>query len=129
MLDQLLFNQTREIALPGGEALELRALTLGDLAGLLAKFPEQMTALQSGGMAELPAVAAGFTAAVIACAAGEPDQAAAAARLPAGVQIAALNAVWELSAVDDAVLGEFLGRLLRTMNQATAALSGAGWQT
>ena len=122
MIKHLLAKQTKTISVGGGK-LTLRALTLQDLAQLQASHSDALSGILSGaGAGELLSRWPTACAAIIALSAGEPDGAADAATLPVGVQVAALDAVWELSEIDPEALGKLAGRVMKAMHAMTTMM-------
>jgi len=97
----------------------VQGLTLADLTDLLQSHQEAITALFNGErtlgtvLEESPQLAASM----VARAAGEPDAADTVARLPVGVQLTALEHVWDLTVPDEEALGKVVSRVANVVEQ------------
>lgn len=132
---------TRQIPLDGEDYIEVRGLSLADLTELFRKhttvltnkFDDVMAARQAGvagidmdvvqtivedALVEAPSLVGDL----IACAMDEPENAADAAKLRAGVQIQALMAIAELSITTEAELKKVLGVVTTLINTVTALI-------
>lgn len=110
-----------------GVETPVRAIALGDLAGLLLRFP-QVRALLSGGIAEVSSLfglASDAVAAILAMAlghGGDPEWEAALAMLPAEEQACVLEATVRLTAPSG--LGPFAERLTTLISSGVGAAAG-----
>lgn len=105
--------ESRDIALPGGNSITVRGLTLENLSSLLGTYKPELTQIFNGKMSvpDLTTKAPLFTATLIAVAAGEPDAVEQARNLPLGAQLIALEAIWDLTLPDEKALGKLLERV------------------
>lgn len=96
-----------------GCTFEVKGLTLESVANLLMVNADIVNDLFAGKLqvTSLITSAPGFVAAAIANAAGEPDGVKAAAGLPAGIQLEALEAIWDMTIPNEAALGKLVSRL------------------
>lgn len=112
-----------QVEVPGG-AFEVGGLSLEDLARLMKDHVEELKLLVEGNVdfVALLKDSPDFVAAVIACAAGEPDATDNAKALPAGAQLIAVQKIWDLTAVDSAQLGKMLRGLLSGLGSLNSSL-------
>ncbi len=107
---------TEKIESPHGD-FEVRGLTLQALAGLLKDHAEELSKLFDGEI-DFQAVVREFpdlVAMLIAQAAGEPEYVDNVKELPFGVQLNAIEKIWNLTAVDVEELGNLIRSLTKGM--------------
>ena len=111
----------------GDGGFEVRGLSIADVANLMDGYTQELAALFDGDVtiADLVKTSPGFVAKLIASAAGEPDAVDAVERLPVGVQIRALEAIWELTEVSTDQLGNMLGQALVALEGLNASTGSA----
>ena len=122
-LSALIATQKSSISV-GKKKLNLRALSLGDIAELSQQCPNEMKAIieDDSPLGGLIRKSPEFAARIIAFAANEPEGWQDALKLPIGVQIQALNTIWDLSALTEDDLGKFLTRIFLMLIKGTEAL-------
>lgn len=118
-----LIPQAEVLKFPKGE-LTVHPLTMKDVIILLQRYSIEMSALMDGkvDLAKLIAEAPAFVASVITMAAHEDEDIELVARLPFSVQLIALQAIWDASAVDGEMLGKLVLRLAEGMQKLNAQL-------
>jgi hypothetical protein len=123
MLNDILHNANDRIGtLENG--FTVRPLTMRDLAALQATHAEALAGfLENHAPGEMLARWPDACAAIIALAAGEPDNAEQAAQLPLGVQIQAIESIWALSRIDEDALGKLAGRIVRLMKKIAETMN------
>lgn len=117
---------TKEIQV-GGSEFTVRGLSLHEVAAVIKDLWDHLPGL--GGLSgeevilevvhRFPATAAKL----ICLAADEPDMQDVAMKLPAGIQIQALKAIWDLSGMEGEEMGELLGALVTRLLSAETSLS------
>jgi len=105
-----------KIESPHGD-FEVQGLTLEALAGLLKEHTKEIASLFDGKLdfTELLKESPVLVAKLIAYSAGEPEHIDNVKSLPFGVQLIALQKIWELTAVDTAELGNMIRSLTEGM--------------
>ena len=132
-----LVDRKSEIEGPDGLSFQVRGLSLEDIVLLLENHKEALTHIfgsETGAdMTELIKSFPGFVAAAIAYAADEHELEETVRKLPVGIQLRAIQEVWELSSLDVASVGKLasgiingLQKLNETDLQGTAALLMSG---
>ena len=123
-ITDLLDGETSRRIPLGKSGFDVYPVTLQDVAVLFESNPVEMQQLLDGDntITSLVAKAPAFVARIIARAAREPEAEPAVLKMPVGVQIAALNAVWELSQIDPDMLGKLLAHLAQAVISAGQAL-------
>jgi len=116
---------------PNGKSVMVRPLTLEGVALLMKNYGPELESLFTGKVQtkELLLSAPGFVHAMIASATGDASKqnVEIAGKLPVGLQLKILNAIWELSAVDAEEVGKFVNRLIEAMTKAADGLeTGSG---
>jgi hypothetical protein len=131
-----LVDRKVEIECPGDHNFQVRGLSLEDVVLLLENHTDALKAIfasPSGTdfeilLKEFPA----FVAAAIAYAADEHELEEQVRKLPVGIQLRAIQEVWDLSSLDVETLGKLAGSLLQSVGRLnkmdigkmTAALKG-----
>lgn len=103
----------KETIVVGDDSFEVKGLTIEGVANLLKVNASIVNDLFNGNLS-LDGVlksAPAFAAVIIATAAGEPDAVENAAQLPAGTQIEALEAIWNMTLPNEEVLKKLMARL------------------
>ncbi len=116
-----LVNRKVEIDCPGDQNFQVRGLSLEDVVLLLENHTEALKAVfaaQAGTdfemlLKEFPA----FVAAAIAYAADEHELEEQVRKLPVGVQLRAIQEVWDLSSLDVETLGKLAGSILQSIGK------------
>ena len=115
--------EKRTVATDGG-SFEVQGLSIEALASLLDQHKEELSALFSESVKfdvlvrDFPV----FVAKLIAVAAGEPKEINQVRSLPAGVQLDALMAIWDMTGIDVGQVGNLLGGALENLNLVHRAL-------
>lgn len=110
-----LVEYQKDLLLPGGKILTVSGLTLETVGSLVNDYKEEFDMLlqqQKFNAEELLSKYAVFCATLIAYSTGNPSEVNYAKKLPVGIQIKALEAIWDLSAVDTEQVGKLAVRLL-----------------
>ncbi|MGW8177524.1 MAG: phage pre-tape measure protein [bacterium] len=116
-LKDIVHSSTR-VEFPGGD-FEVFGLTLEDISSLIADHQEAMIELFGGKepkWAEVLTKFPDFAAAMIALAANEPEEQDSVRRLPVGVQLVALEAVWKETAIDMDTVGKLLSNIIKGLD-------------
>lgn len=116
-----LVDRKVEIECPGDINFQVRGLSLEDVVLLLENHTEALKSIfaaQAGTdfemlLKEFPA----FVAAAIAYAADEHELEDKVRKLPVGIQLRAIQEVWELSSLDVETLGKLAGSLLKSIGK------------
>lgn len=101
------------------DSFEVRGLSLSDITRLVKPFQEDFEKLFEGQMdlESLLTDSPELAAHIIAFAAGEPDQVDTVKSLPFGLQLIALEKVWDMTAVDAETVGKVLSNLVSGVNR------------
>ena len=116
-----LVDRKVEIACPGDINFQVRGLSLEDVVLLLENHTDALKAVFAAPegtdfemmLKEFPA----FVAAAIAYAADEHELEEKVRKLPVGVQLRAIQEVWELSSLDVETLGKLAGSILQSIGK------------
>jgi hypothetical protein len=116
-----LVDRKSRIAGPGDTSFDVRGLSLEDLVLLLENHSEALARIFAGtggtDFEELLKEFPQFVAALIAYAADEPELENQVRKLPVGVQLRALEEVWELSSLDVETVGKLAVNLLNSIGR------------
>ena len=106
----------------GEKTGKVRGLSLEDIGSLMKDHATEISKLFEGqvNIQEIATTWPILTAKMIAIAMDEPDDWEHAKKLPLTTQLDALMTIWDLTAVDEEVLGKIQGRLTNWLNQRAA---------
>lgn len=118
-----LIPQPETLKFPKGE-LTVYPLTMKDVIVLLQRHSVEMGQLMEGkvDLSKLISEAPAFVANLITISAHESEDLELVAQLPFSVQLIALQAIWDISAVDGDMLGKLVLRLAEGMTKLNAQL-------
>ena len=114
-----LVDRKSQVTGPGGTSFEVRGLSLEDMVMLLESHREALAMIfatpNGTDFEELLKRFPTFVAAAIAYAADEPDMVDQVRKLPVGVQLRAIEEVWELSSLDVETVGKLAVNMLNSV--------------
>lgn len=104
---------------------KVRGLSLEDIGGLMKDHAAEISKLFEGqvNIQEIAETWPILTAKMIAIAMDEPDDWESAKKLPLTTQLGALMTIWDLTVVDEEVLGKIQGRLVIWLNRQAPLVS------